>query len=1272
MPRGSLSLAALAVSFCAVAAPVRVLAAPHVTLVSPGAGGCIPAAGGPTQAVAGADPPVFPSPSTVVADLSDDDGAPLTVVLTVAGQVAASTVYVPSAAGAVDRVVLDVPAQALHDGAAQVVHLEVTSAGGVADAEVTADVDRVPPRVTFDPADLTHQNTCQLGVPGDPQYAVADVGDPAPAAAGVWSADGCRLLFKVTASDHCGDTPNEAIVTYALRQAPATPPVVVFAGVGENETSLAATVNYAVDTPEGCVERVDATLQAAGGPVGFLVNGAVIRDPGQYTATVQVDPVCTDRLASGSRHFTVVSGPTADAGGPYAVAQGESIVLDASASRSPAEAGAITTYDWDLDNDGFYDRLDAGPSVAFSRRDQGTFQIWVRIRTALGVTAFDDATVTVGDAQPVCDVGGPYTVEQGQPVTLDASASHGGAASEPILAYGWDFGDGRFPQLGDGLTHPVHRYAAEGAYTVTLTAQDIDSACTATATVTVLDVVPVIRNLHIVEAAPVEGDTIHASAGQTSAGSAAEPLVGFSWDWGDGSPPEGGPEVRGPTHTYADDGDFQVCLTVTDGDSAAHDCVPLTVADLSPFARLAGPAYALEGDPVAFDAVGTRAGGLADPLTSLTWDWGDGTPLQNVGIDALRLTHAFTRAGHLTVTMTAHDEDSTAAATVDILVEDAQPTAILEAPLQGLEGQPLVFDASASFGGAPSDPIVEYLWDFGDGEAADGPDLSVAQHSFANDGIYIVAVTTVDADGSRARQDALVRIANVAPADAHIVQVGPGQPVLGQPVHLRVEFVDVPGDNVRARWTFGDGTSLDGPVEVDHAFDRPGRFHVRVSLDDGDGGTAEADVMLEIARPGPTIVGPVGAQAREGAPFSVQIDVRPAPDGAGGLDGPVTVRVPVLPAGATVHAVDLVGAVPGRRLTIDWVPGFAQEGLHAIHVDARSHSGLRSTYDLTVDVADVAQPMLVALGGTNEAGEVALFDWRRLPATRTVAFELVGRTPLGERAVDAVSAVDGRWIYLALARSGTIGVVDGRTGELVRRIPLAPDGHPPVLFMADGVVWALGGGGAVAPIADETLKLARHGAVALDFRPDTGVWIPDASAPQLLLAAQGGHRVSLVDGTALRADRAVASVRLDVAFTVGAMAWDAANDRLLIADGRGPSLHRLSGVGLRAIPPRVVDAELPLPAVALELSVGGTQAWALTGGGLVTLDGDTAVPFNNRVYDAVAMVPDDVNDGASVALATRSAVEQVRLSDGTTVGLWRDFGARRLLGVLRSAPHPMP
>jgi PKD repeat protein len=97
----------------------------------------------------------------------------------------------------------------------------------------------------------------------------------------------------------------------------------------------------------------------------------------------------------------------------------------------------------------------------------------------LPVTLYIDYRTDV--IRPVADPNGPYTDGViGEPVIFDGTGSY-----DPdgiIVDYNWDFGDG---STGTGLT-PMHIYAVDGTYTVTLTVTDDDGTtdiATTTATI---------------------------------------------------------------------------------------------------------------------------------------------------------------------------------------------------------------------------------------------------------------------------------------------------------------------------------------------------------------------------------------------------------------------------------------------------------------------------------------------------------------------------------------------------------------------------------------------------------------------------------------------------------------------------------------------------------------------------------------------------------------------------------------------------------------------
>ena len=65
------------------------------------------------------------------------------------------------------------------------------------------------------------------------------------------------------------------------------------------------------------------------------------------------------------------------------------------------------------------------------------------------------------------------------------------------------------------------------------------------------------------------------SASTSGTADDSDGTFGFSWDFGDGSPPVS--DDFSPAHTYAAAGTYQVTLTVTDDRGAVTVSAPLTI-----------------------------------------------------------------------------------------------------------------------------------------------------------------------------------------------------------------------------------------------------------------------------------------------------------------------------------------------------------------------------------------------------------------------------------------------------------------------------------------------------------------------------------------------------------------------------------------------------------------------------------------------------------------------------------------------------------------------
>ena len=143
---------------------------------------------------------------------------------------------------------------------------------------------------------------------------------------------------------------------------------------------------------------------------------------------------------------------------------------------------------------------------------------------------------------------------------------------------------------------------------------------------------------------------------------------------------------------------------------------------------------------VLFDASPSEDDGR---IVEYAWDLGDGT--LETSPSAILIEHVYERAGTYVASLTVTDEEgNTSDASVAITVENRPPYASCrlsnDAPIVG---ERVEFDASGSFD-ADGD-LVDFVWDFGDGETMRGTRVS---HVYAELGVYEMHLTVEDNVGA--------------------------------------------------------------------------------------------------------------------------------------------------------------------------------------------------------------------------------------------------------------------------------------------------------------------------------------------------------------------------------------------------------------------------------------------------------------------------------------------------------------------------------------------
>ena len=191
--------------------------------------------------------------------------------------------------------------------------------------------------------------------------------------------------------------------------------------------------------------------------------------------------------------------PVASAGGPYVVNEGESWIVDGSASTDPdstnppANNNDIVLYEWDLDYDGTFN-VDHSSASAVSTSpvfsdDFASRTIALRVTDSAGATSIATTTLHVDNVAPTLEVSGNTSVDEGSTYTLNLSSSDPG--DDTISSWFIDWGDGSDPDGVGGIGEVVsgnptsvdHTYVdGTTIFTILATATDEDGTYNASAT----------------------------------------------------------------------------------------------------------------------------------------------------------------------------------------------------------------------------------------------------------------------------------------------------------------------------------------------------------------------------------------------------------------------------------------------------------------------------------------------------------------------------------------------------------------------------------------------------------------------------------------------------------------------------------------------------------------------------------------------------------------------------------------------------------------------
>ena len=369
----------------------------------------------------------------------------------------------------------------------------------------------------------------------------------------------------------------------------------------------------------------------------------------------------------------------------------------------------------------------------------------------------------------------------------------------------------------------------------------------------------------------------------------------YLWDFGDGEPPVT-TTMPLAERTYTRLGAYTVVLTVTDRHNASSTVtVSVTVVNVPPKAGVkritappGEPIHAIEDEHIELPGVGNDTP-TDRPRLKYMWDFGDGEGSE--WASSGYATHQYIRAGNYTAVLSVKDPAG-AVTTASVLVEVANvpPTCEVLSPRQAEAA--FDEDAEVHFRGSAEDTptdldTLQYMWDFGDGDATAWGPLSTATavHVYTRSGTYIAAIHAKDDDGVVGSAEVTVTVRNLPPT-ASIVR--PGEAVTVNE-DMKVAFEGMGSDTPSDQATLGYWWDLDGALPIrgtsaEYAFNSSGKHRVTLTVNDPEGEIATAVVIVTVVNLPPEAIAEVSPLAiQKGGVVNFSCTVSDTPSDQGSL-----------------------------------------------------------------------------------------------------------------------------------------------------------------------------------------------------------------------------------------------------------------------------------------------------------------------------------------------------------------------------------------------------
>ncbi len=354
----------------------------------------------------------------------------------------------------------------------------------------------------------------------------------------------------------------------------------------------------------------------------------------------------------------------------------------------------------------------------------------------------------------------------------------------------WNYGDGSAPDTVYTVVNRTHTYNATGSYTVSLNASIIGGSggCSATATHPIYVKPGPTANF---STTPTNCDTSTVAFTNTSIGA-------VQWSWNFGNTNTSTSSAPSPEF-YGAPGAYTVTLLVTSSNGCTNRRTRIVDVYQSPVASFT-TANACVNTAATFTDLSTHS--VGDPITTWSWDFGDGTPSSSSSSPV----HTYTAAGTYSVILSISTAHCSGIDTIPITINPDPTAQFTPNPASGCTPITIAFTNSST--GA-----VSYVWSFGDGSAANTS--ANPSHGYVNNtlsdttfNVRLIATTTF---GCKDTSTVPVTIFHGAHAGFTSTAAPGCSP-------LPVLFTNTSTGANSYSWNYGDGSTIDTLANPAHTF----------------------------------------------------------------------------------------------------------------------------------------------------------------------------------------------------------------------------------------------------------------------------------------------------------------------------------------------------------------------------------------------------------------------------------------------------------------------